>query len=224
MSNAAQTDENTNQIGDECEDDRDNDNYCDANLTVIGTPATCSVGGSTKLDCNDDNSAIHPDRDEICDGKDNDCDGLTDETGSRPSSVGDGSNDPNSPTLVTGTDPADVAEVTLQKTFLSAVDQDYYYWQSVNFTKSFWICRVSGLSTGMTVKIMIGFTYQSQTPPWKSTSVSPELGNNGTYSTAVPIGLPPYAFLGGVIPVSGISPCFSSYTLKCKGTTTPQSR
>lgn len=30
-------------------------------------------------DCNDDNKAIHPDADEVCDGIDSDCDGLDDD-------------------------------------------------------------------------------------------------------------------------------------------------
>ncbi|WP_242095158.1 MopE-related protein [Aestuariivivens sediminicola] len=57
--------------------DSDNDGYGDANDTVQACAAPVgyvSVGG----DCNDANMAVNPDATEVCDGIDNDCDGLTD--------------------------------------------------------------------------------------------------------------------------------------------------
>ncbi|WP_242121693.1 MopE-related protein [Aestuariivivens sediminicola] len=57
--------------------DSDNDGYGDANDTVQACAAPVgyvSVSG----DCNDANMAVNPDATEVCDGIDNDCDGLTD--------------------------------------------------------------------------------------------------------------------------------------------------
>ena len=56
--------------------DSDQDGYCDKDAQILGFPTICKHGGN---DCNDDNGAVHPFADENCDGKDNDCDGQTDE-------------------------------------------------------------------------------------------------------------------------------------------------
>jgi hypothetical protein len=65
-------DNNCSGVADEiC--DFDNDNYCAAGLTVVGTPATCTAGGG---DCNDWSSGINPGVHEICDGVDQNCDGA----------------------------------------------------------------------------------------------------------------------------------------------------
>jgi len=56
--------------------DSDNDDYCDENMTIVGTPGTCSKGGD---DCDDSCITCYPGRTEICDGNDNDCDGNVDE-------------------------------------------------------------------------------------------------------------------------------------------------
>jgi len=56
--------------------DDDNDNYCDANMTIVGTPSTCTGGGG---DCADGNSAINPGANEICDDINNNCAGGVDE-------------------------------------------------------------------------------------------------------------------------------------------------
>ena len=61
--------------------DKDNDNYCDANLTVFGTPTTCTLSaqpstGGPGNDCNDDavgGSSFNPGVTEVCNGKDDDC-------------------------------------------------------------------------------------------------------------------------------------------------------
>ena len=68
-------DDNCNGMTDEgCDDDLDL--WCDATMTVVGTPAVCPSG---KQDCNDTNPAIHPGQPEICgNGIDDNCDGLTD--------------------------------------------------------------------------------------------------------------------------------------------------
>ncbi len=59
--------------------DDDGDDFCDALMTVVGTPATCPYGGG---DCNDDNASVNPGLLEICgNGKDDNCDGQQDEAG-----------------------------------------------------------------------------------------------------------------------------------------------
>ena len=59
--------------------DRDGDGYGDPNKGV----ASCSDPGSKYVtndqDCDDDDDLSYPMGDEICDGKDNDCDGLVDD-------------------------------------------------------------------------------------------------------------------------------------------------
>ncbi len=56
-----------------CDDDKDG--YCDATLPVDPTSVACPNGGG---DCDDTHAAAHPGAKEICDGLDNDCDGVTD--------------------------------------------------------------------------------------------------------------------------------------------------
>ncbi len=68
-------DQNCNQIADEtC--DKDGDGFCDANAEVVGTPAVCKNGGG---DCNDSDAQTKPGGVEVCNGRDDDCDGVADE-------------------------------------------------------------------------------------------------------------------------------------------------
>jgi len=60
--------------------DKDNDDYCDKNMPVVGAPKTCGKGGG---DCDDNDKAKNPGTVEICDGKDNNCNKLIDELGSK---------------------------------------------------------------------------------------------------------------------------------------------
>lgn len=60
--------------------------YADADGDGYGDPATSVVACATPVgyvanntDCNDGNNGAHPGATEVCDGVDNDCDGLTDE-------------------------------------------------------------------------------------------------------------------------------------------------
>ena len=68
-------DDNCNGATDEgCDDDVDL--WCDATMTVVGTPSVCPAG---KQDCNDSAAGVHPGQQEICgNGIDDNCDGLTD--------------------------------------------------------------------------------------------------------------------------------------------------
>ena len=67
-------DNNCSGTADEgCDDD--NDNYCDKNMPINGTPETCTAGGN---DCNDTDPNVHPSANETCNGKDDNCDSKTD--------------------------------------------------------------------------------------------------------------------------------------------------
>jgi len=60
--------------------DFDNDGY--GNLSITTQACSAPVGYvANSSDCNDSNGAINPGATEICDGVDNDCDGLSDENG-----------------------------------------------------------------------------------------------------------------------------------------------
>ena len=56
--------------------DDDNDNYCDINFGVVGTPAVCPFGGG---DCNDLNGAVNPGMLESCNQVDDNCNSQVDE-------------------------------------------------------------------------------------------------------------------------------------------------
>jgi hypothetical protein len=79
-----------NDIDDDCDGDIDEELegawYADADGDGFGDPASeildCEPGAGwveNAEDCDDANSAIHPDAEEICDTIDNDCDGLVDD-------------------------------------------------------------------------------------------------------------------------------------------------
>ena len=60
--------------------DLDDDNFGDAGNTLdtcLAVPPAGFVGNA--MDCNDNDSNIHPNKDEICDGIDNDCSGFIDD-------------------------------------------------------------------------------------------------------------------------------------------------
>ncbi len=64
-------------IDEGCDDD--GDGYCDVDLIFeenTDTSTTCAMGPG---DCDDTSTFIHPSRDEICDGLDNNCDGAIDQ-------------------------------------------------------------------------------------------------------------------------------------------------
>ncbi len=72
--NPDQTDTNGDGIGDVCEicEDQDGDGF--------GAPPSTLCAGGLLLDCEDTRAEDYPGAREFCDGRDNDCDGLTDET------------------------------------------------------------------------------------------------------------------------------------------------
>ncbi|MBN2798201.1 MAG: putative metal-binding motif-containing protein, partial [Deltaproteobacteria bacterium] len=55
-------------------------------LSLVGCRSAVPVlgdadgdGFSTDVDCDDDDAGVNPDADEVCDGRDNDCDGEVDD-------------------------------------------------------------------------------------------------------------------------------------------------
>lgn len=63
--------------------DDDSDGYCDGGMTVgISRGATCPLtavaNGANGDDCNDAEAGAHPGADDVCDNKDNDCNGTVD--------------------------------------------------------------------------------------------------------------------------------------------------
>ena len=66
-----------NLVDDGCDDD--NDNYCEAGLTIVGTPSTCTGGGG---DCNDNTPSINPaptTKENCATPEDDNCDGASDQ-------------------------------------------------------------------------------------------------------------------------------------------------
>ncbi|MBM4352592.1 MAG: hypothetical protein FJ109_02170 [Deltaproteobacteria bacterium] len=57
-----------------CNDD--GDGFCDATMTTPGKPVICGSGGG---DCDDTDGTVYPGATELCDKKDNNCDGTKDE-------------------------------------------------------------------------------------------------------------------------------------------------
>ena len=77
--------------------DADNDGYGDPNTTIQACSAPSGYV-ATGTDCDDTDAAVHPGATEICDGKDNNCDGQIDEgvkTTFYRDADGDGYGDPN---------------------------------------------------------------------------------------------------------------------------------
>jgi hypothetical protein len=56
--------------------DDDHDGFCDATMTLVGTPTVCPLGGN---DCNDADKNINPGAKEVCNCADDNCNGNTDE-------------------------------------------------------------------------------------------------------------------------------------------------
>ncbi|MBT3219056.1 MAG: hypothetical protein HN348_08195 [Proteobacteria bacterium] len=80
--------------------DGDGDGYADPFTSTVACDAPPDHYGYA-LDCNDSDKEINPDADELCDGLDNDCDGIFDETNAIDAPTwyadldGDGFGDPN---------------------------------------------------------------------------------------------------------------------------------
>ncbi|PYS94221.1 MAG: hypothetical protein DMF50_12760, partial [Acidobacteria bacterium] len=82
-SNAAQADADRDGRGDACDNCSAAPNPGQADSDGNGLGDACQDGDSdgfmADVDCRDDDPSVHPGASEICDGKDNDCDGATDE-------------------------------------------------------------------------------------------------------------------------------------------------
>jgi hypothetical protein len=62
------------QVDEGC--DNDGDDYCDANMATVGLPPVCPKGGG---DCDDNSSTVNPGHIELCNNKDDNCNGIKDE-------------------------------------------------------------------------------------------------------------------------------------------------
>lgn len=75
--------ERCNAVDDQCDGqvdegcDLDGDGYCNQAALVWGAAYVCKAAA---LDCDDNQSTIHPGGSEVCDGRDNNCSGKVDET------------------------------------------------------------------------------------------------------------------------------------------------
>ena len=61
------------QVDEKC--NADGDKFCTDKMTVIGSPSACVLGGG---DCDDSDGNVHPAGNEICNDKDDNCDGKVD--------------------------------------------------------------------------------------------------------------------------------------------------
>ena len=89
--------------------DRDEDGYGDP-YSAVYAPEAPTHYVSNDLDCDDNNAAINPDADEICDGIDNDCNGMIDDGAPGdivfyPDTDMDGYGDINDPGIMSCTAP-----------------------------------------------------------------------------------------------------------------------
>lgn len=90
--------------------DRDEDGYGDP-YNAVYAPEAPTHYVDNDLDCNDEDATINPDADELCDGIDNDCNGMIDDDAPGdivfyPDTDSDGYGDINDPGIMSCTAPA----------------------------------------------------------------------------------------------------------------------
>ena len=206
--------------------DDDNDDYCDGNLTIQGTPATCGEGGD---DCNDNDASIHPGAQEVCNGVDDDCDDLVDEDDPDTTWPSPDSYEPNeqwgvAPEIFEGSDPVDPFGPSSSTTFSSAADLDYYYWDDLFQTSTlppYLVCRLTGMTPQMRTRIQLGYRRSGDPAfPYLYETFTCGAQGNGAWCAMtldnLTVGNDQYTFMVGVLPHSGIDECNSSYDLQCR--------
>ncbi|MEA3514211.1 MAG: PKD domain-containing protein [Nanoarchaeota archaeon] len=120
----------------ECNADCENDSDCDDNnpLTIDTCLDNCVCSHSTEcidededgycepLDCNDSDSTVHPGAQEICDGKDNDCNGIVDDVDNDM----DGINDCTIDTCLESLIP-EMSIMNLNPNHYAVIDNDLFF-------------------------------------------------------------------------------------------------
>lgn len=185
-----------NGIDDPC--DNDNDDRCEDGLQLVGTPATCSLGGG---DCDDEGSAV---------GDWWLTDGYEPNHGfiqARHFDSGNGT-----------TAPWTTARPT---TFHTASDLDAFVGSSSNAPLAFWVCRVSGLAPDVTLDLHLGWRGSD----YAAGAVRGEkraIVADGAFVTLPTPFLPgmttPYHYYAEVKNSTGATHCDATYTLECKRT------
>ena len=170
---------------------------------------------------------------EVCNGLDDDCDGATDSDAAWPSPD---SHEPNQGPLGNPSSSAEIFENSSPFTafgpnntsFSSPADFDAFYWDDLSNQQppNFALCRVTGMASGATVDVQLGYRRSGDPPlPYLyGTQSCNAVGNGGTCT--LPIGNPTagpdqYAFAVWVVPDSGITPCTADYDLECKLSNNP---
>ena len=172
---------------------------------------------------------------EECNDLDDDCDGTADEDGSWPAADSYEFNQNQITSARLGTAPAAFDRVnspTDPVSFHAADDADFFTW---SFPVSFsltgiplnWMCRVTGLEPDQRVRVWVGADSAWGPPFDVGETYMIGIRNEGVvmHSFTIPLGdirTPPFTFTVGVIPHEGFGPCFSTYDVECKLSTTPR--
>jgi len=212
------------QIDEGCDDD--GDDHCDAGMTVIGNPAVCNP--ALGEDCDDGDPAVNPSAEEICNGGDDDCDGMVDAADADTAWPALDGYEPNevffvAPELFEDADASVPFGPTSPTSFHSANEPDYFLWDDVvgPVPPTFVLCHISGMTGSMLVDVELGYRRGGDPGlPYRHDShTCVDLGNGDTCMMGVApsfSGDNEYEYTVGVLPTGGIDPCNAEYVLECR--------